>query len=85
MQSRDPVGLVNELKVLIFYRIFRMLRQRRQVLLSDSAQRTQGNRYPAKTERDMICVLGAEVKANNVANGGKSVGKSTENNRNSHL
>jgi len=85
LQSRDPVGLVNELKVLIFYRIFRMLRQRRQVLLPCSARCTQGHRYPAKTERDMICVLGAEVKAKNAANGSKSVGKSTENNRKSHL
>ena len=30
----------------------------------------------------MICVLHAEVKVKNAANGGKSVEKSTENNRN---
>ncbi len=84
MQSRDPVGLVNELKVLIFYRIFRMLRQCPQALLSHSARHAQSHRYRMKTERDMICVLPSEVKAKNAANGGKSVGKSTESNRNSH-
>jgi hypothetical protein len=60
-----------------------MLQQRRPVLWSCAVRRALGNRYPAKTERDMICVLPAKVKAKNATNGGKSVGKSTENNRNS--
>jgi len=82
LQSRDPVGLVNELKVLIFYRIFRMLQQRCIVTPPCSARQTRSRRYPTKTERDMICVLLAEVKVKNAANGSKSVGKSTKNNRN---